>query len=117
MRLPPPRATRAPECTALRAKIEEYLLSLGHPVGGAKARYLIARGYDPDAPEVLEKDLQVIAETGRVESTEATDWGTKYLVVGSVRAPDGESLELATIWIALGEDAPVLVTAYPWKAG
>jgi len=100
-----------------RSKIGEYLLSLGHPVGGAKARYLIARGYDPDVPEVLERDLKAVAKTGRVESTEATDWGTKYLVVGSVRAPDGTSLEVATVWITLGEDAPVLVTAYPWKAG
>jgi len=100
-----------------RSKIEEYLLSLGHPVGGAKARYLIARGYDPAVPEVLEKDLKVIAATGRVESTEATEWGSKYLVVGSVRAPDGASLELASVWIALGDGAPVLITAYPWKAG
>jgi hypothetical protein len=100
-----------------RSKIEEYLLSFGHPVGGAKARYLMARGYDPDMPEVLEKDLKAIAETGRIKSTEATDWGTKYLVVGSVQAPDGAPLEFATIWIRLGEDAPVLVTAYPWKAG
>ena len=99
-----------------RSKIGDYLLSLAHPVGGPKARFLIARGYNPDFPEVLERDLKAIGITGRLESTEATDWGTKYLVVGSVRAPDGAALELATVWIRKGEDAPVLITAYPWKA-
>lgn len=96
--------------------MEGYLLAAGHPVGGAKARYLLARGYDPNEPGVLISDLKTLARTGRVESTQATDWGTKYVVVGSVRAPDGTTLELATVWIASGEDAPLLVTAYPRKA-
>jgi hypothetical protein len=100
-----------------RSKVEGYLLSLGHPVGGAKARFLVGRGYDPESPEVLAEDLRAIGRTGRIASTEATDWGTKYVVVGSVRAPDGGSLELATVWIVAGDEVPVLVTAYPWKAG
>ncbi|MDH3208257.1 MAG: hypothetical protein OEO79_16775, partial [Gemmatimonadota bacterium] len=107
---------RRDEAEVPRSKIVDYLLSVAHPVGGAKARYLIARGYDPGLPEVLEKDLKAIGMTGRVESTAATDWGTKYLVVGSVQAPDGAAVEFATVWIRLGHDAPVLVTAYPWKA-
>ncbi|MDH3397555.1 MAG: hypothetical protein OEM81_06925 [Acidimicrobiia bacterium] len=77
----------------------------------------MSRGYDPAAPEVLERDLKDIAAAGRLRSTEATEWGNKYLVVGSIRAPDGQVLELATVWIVAGQDIPVLVTAYPWKAG
>jgi hypothetical protein len=61
-------------------KVEEYLLAAGHPVGGAKARYLMGRGYDPEKPEVLVSDLKALATTGRVESTQATNWGTKYVV-------------------------------------
>jgi hypothetical protein len=76
----------------------------------------MGRGYDPEKPEVLVSDLKALATTGRVESTQATNWGTKYVVVGSVRAPDGSELELATVWIASGGDAPILVTAYPRKA-
>ena len=98
-------------------KVQDYLLSLGHPVGGPKARYLVSRGYDPEAAEVLERDLREVARAGRVESTEATDWGTKYLVVGSLEAPDGAPLELATIWMVSGGGVPVLVTAYPWRRG
>ncbi len=100
-----------------RSKVEEYLLSLGHPVGRAKAEYLISRGYEPGAPEVLESDLKRVAGSGQVRSTEATDWGTKYLVVGSIQAPDGKPLELATVWMVARRDVPVLVTAYPWRGG
>jgi hypothetical protein len=96
--------------------VEGYLLAAEHPVGGAKARYFMARGYDHKKPDVFVSDLKTLARTGRVESTQATDWGTKYVVVGSVRAPDGRDLELATVWIASGEDSPLLVTAYPRKA-
>jgi hypothetical protein len=39
-----------------RSKVEEYLLALGHPVGSAKARYLIARGCDLHVPEDFEND-------------------------------------------------------------
>jgi hypothetical protein len=68
-------------------------------------------------PEVLEEDLKIVAREGAVRSTEATEWGTKYLVVGSLSAPDGGELELATVWIAAGQAVPVLVTAYPWRGG
>jgi hypothetical protein len=105
------------EAEVPRSKIEEYLLSIAHPVGRAKAQYLISRGYDPEVPEVLEEDLKIVAREGAVRSTEATEWGTKYLVVGSLSAPDGGELELATVWIAAGQAVPVLVTAYPWRGG
>ena len=90
---------------------------MGHPVGRAKAEFLISRGYDPQAPEALERDLKGVARLGRIRSTETTDWGTKYLVVGSIQAPDGKPLELATVWMVQGSRAPMLVTAYPWRGG
>jgi len=97
--------------------VRDYLLSIAHPLGGPKARYLISRGYHPEAADVLENHLTEVARAGRVESTEATEWGTKYLVVGSLEAPDGGPLELATVWMISGEDVPVLVTVYPWRGG
>jgi hypothetical protein len=98
-----------------REKVEEYLLSTAHPVGSAKARYFASRGYQADAPEVLETDLLRIAHEGSVRSTQATPWGTKYLVVGRVPAPDGGPIELATVWMLQEGAGPVLVTAYPWR--
>ena len=96
-----------------RRKLTGYLLATGHPVGGAKARYFESRGYSVDAPEVLEESLTHVALKGEVVSEEATEWGTKYLVVGTVRAPDGNPMRLATVWIDVDERVPMLVTAYP----
>lgn len=64
---------------------------------------------------MFERDLKRIAKDGTVRSTHETDWGTKYVVIGSVTAPDGDSLELATVWIVGSVGRPVLVTAYPWR--
>ena len=88
---------------------------MGHPVGGAKARYFKSRGYSLEAPEVLEASLRQVAETGKVIKVEATGWGTKYLVVGEVTTPDGNQLALGTVWIVVGSSRPVLVTAYPTR--
>lgn len=98
-------------------KIRSYLLSRSHPVGRAKARYFASRGYRVESPDVLDRDLRVVAKEGVVRSTEETEWGIKYVVVGSVTAPDGDLLELATVWMVGGGGRPVLVTAYPWKGG
>ncbi len=96
-----------------RSKVKEYLLSASHPVGSAKARYFTSRGYEAEAPEVLERDLKEIARTGSVRSTQDNDWGRKYVVTGEVRAPDGDPVELTTVWMTRDEAHPALVTAYP----
>jgi hypothetical protein len=96
-----------------RRKVTGYLLAAAHPVGGPKARYFLSRGYSLEAPEVLEAALRDVASQGTVVSEEATTWGRKYLVVGQVRAPDGNPMDVATVWVVAGNAAPVLVTAYP----
>lgn len=96
-----------------RAKLERYLLSPSHPVGSAKARYFASRGYRADAPEVLARELKRVGEEGEVRSTQHSSWGTKYLVVGRLTAPDGDPVQLATVWIVEEHGRPVLVTAYP----
>ena len=96
-----------------RRKVTGYLLAVAHPVGGAKARYFESRGYSIDAPEQLEETLRQIAVEGTVTKEETTDFGKKYVVEGSVTAPDGNPLVLATVWIVDRAGVPVLVTAYP----
>ncbi len=92
-----------------------YFLATGHPVGGAKAAYFASRGFSLDAPEALEAALRAVAEDGDVASTEATKWGTKYFVLGSVLAPDGNQMGLGTVWMVTGDGVPALVTAYPTR--
>jgi hypothetical protein len=98
-----------------REKVEGYLLSWSHPVGSAKARYFASRGYRAESPEIFERDLKRIAQVGDVRSTQESSWGTKYVVVGQVSAPDSDPIELATIWIVEEGGRPILVTAYPWR--
>ncbi|MDH3207947.1 MAG: hypothetical protein OEO79_15180 [Gemmatimonadota bacterium] len=98
-----------------RSKVEAYLLSPSHPVGSAKARYFSSRGYRAESPEVLERSLAQLARSGTVRSTQEIEWGTKYLVTGDITAPDGEKMELATVWMVRDDAPPVLVTAYPWR--
>jgi hypothetical protein len=96
-----------------RRKVTGYLLAVAHPVGGAKARYFESRGYSVEAPEQLEDALRQVAAQGTTVKRDVTEWGTKYVVEGSVTAPDGNPLALATVWIVAGPSVPVLVTAYP----
>ena len=96
-----------------RRKVTGYLLAVGHPVGGAKARYFESHGYSLEAPERLEQALRHVAREGSVVKDEATEWGTKYVVEGIVTAPDGNTLGLVTVWMVRDAGVPVLVTAYP----
>lgn len=50
---------------------------------------------------------------GEVISTEASEWGMKYITVGEVIAADGLPMWLEVVWIILGSGPPTLVTAYP----
>jgi filamentous hemagglutinin len=97
-----------------RRKVTHYLLATAHPVGGSKARYFESRGYHVDRPEVFEASLELAGADGKVLGTEATEWGTKYYMVSTVPAPDGNPMTLGTVWMVDNEGGrPVLVTAYP----
>lgn len=108
LRLPGADEAQVPE-----PKLTEYLLSLEHPAGRTKAAYFISRGFRPGAPGLLRSALIAVARAGQVRGMTETPWGTKYYVEGSVEAPDGNRMRLATVWMVAGEGAPLLVTAYP----
>jgi len=109
-RLPLPNRFRV---EIARRKVTGYLLATAHPVGGAKARYFESRGYSIEEPQKLEDALRQVAAEGTVAKENATRWGIKFVVEGSVIAPDGNPLPLATVWIVKESSVPVLVTAYP----
>ena len=54
------------------------------------------------------------ARLNDVLKTEESRFGIKYIVKGGLRCPDGEQPTVYAVWfIAAGERAPRLVTAYP----
>lgn len=108
LRLPGAETAHVPE-----SKILDYLLSPDHPVGKDKAAYFTSRGFRRENPQLLRRALLELARRGTVVDVTETGWGTKYYVEGSVRAPDGNRLDLATVWMGTDRGGPRLVTAYP----
>ena len=97
-----------------QSKLTEYLLSETHPDGSSKARLLFAAGFDMAKVNILEQGLISIAQTGQVEEVTASVYGRKYVIDGALTSPNGDLIQLRTVWIIdTGQTAPRLVTAYP----
>jgi hypothetical protein len=96
------------------AKVRDYLLSPEHQVGRFKAAFFGALGYTREDWPQLHRDLLVLAASGEATVGQASDFGQKYEVRGTIEGLAGRRAEIVTVWIILsGEDAPRLVTAYP----
>ncbi len=95
-------------------KIVGYLLSETHAIGKSKARFFRSLGYDEAAAGELERGLLAIAHAQEVTASITSPHGTKYVVDGLLRAPQGAAVRLRTIWIVETEqENPRFVTAYP----
>jgi hypothetical protein len=95
-------------------KLTDYLLNVHHPVGGSKAQWFRGLGYDSAKPTILEQDLLELVRTSDNYIGKASPFGTKYVVSGTTTAPNGNQVNLTTVWIVEpGNDRPRLVTAYP----
>jgi hypothetical protein len=95
-------------------KVENYLLSFEHAVGGAKARFFTAIGYTRQDADLLKQQLLRIAREGDLQQEVVAEHGVKYVVDGQLHAPSGRLVEVRTVWIiGRGETAPRLVTVYP----
>lgn len=109
MKLPNASAAVVP-----RAKIVDYLLSVSHHDGCHKAAFFRSFGFAVDSPEVLEIALRSIASKDDVVREEHSPFGRRFIVDGIIKAPDGRTAFVRTIWfVETGESSPRLVTAYP----
>ncbi|MDT0632047.1 hypothetical protein RQM47_01220 [Rubrivirga sp. S365] len=94
-------------------KLTDYLLALSHPVGGSKARFFRAHGFDDNNADLLADGLRRIV-TGAPASVRPTPFGTKYVAAGDLPTPRGTVVLIETVWIVEPPDErPRLVTAYP----
>lgn len=96
------------------AKIRDYLLSPEHLVGRHKASFFHALGYSRrDWPRLEDGFRRLIASQDAVPGN-ASEFGTKYEVRGSLEGPAGRRAEVVTVWIIrTGETVPRFVTAFP----
>jgi hypothetical protein len=96
------------------AKVRDYLLSSGHPVGRFKARVFAAIGYHQNDWPLLQRDLLALATTLDVQLTESTEHGQRFVGTGSLIGPNGSLLPVTTVWIIRsGEAGPRFITAFP----
>ena len=95
-------------------KVRDYLLSPEHPVGRGKARFFTALGFRRAEWPALQSALRQLAREGTASVGEATAFGQKYRVRGTIQGPTGRTALVESAWIVLaGETAPRFITAFP----
>jgi uncharacterized protein DUF6883 len=96
-----------------RAKIEGYVLDLGHPVGRNKAIvFRSALGFEQVHWEMMR--ASIIAELPYCEAVvgKADKFGTRYNVTMPITGQNGQTVDVLTAWIIeTGNDYPTFVTA------
>jgi hypothetical protein len=96
------------------AKVRDYLLSHTHPVGRFKAVFFEALGYSPAGGERLRQDLRELCRNGAAAEGQASPFGRKYEIRGTLQGPFGRRAEVVTVWVILvGENVLRFVTAFP----
>jgi len=89
-------------------------LSEKYAVGKSKARFFRSLGFDESNAGEMEQGLLGIAQTGEIKESIASPHGTKYVIDGFLKTPQGVEVRIRTIWIIeAGHQAPRFVTAYP----
>ncbi|HLF24819.1 MAG TPA: hypothetical protein VJG32_00665 [Anaerolineae bacterium] len=99
-----------------RAKIVGHLLSASHREGRGKARFFTRFGFTADSWQALVEALVRHVIDHEVASIEPSPFGTRYTVDGALKAPDGRTPYVRSVWfIETGEELPRFVTAYPLR--
>ena len=95
-------------------KLQDYILAPEHPVGRFKAAFFRAIGYSRANWAQLESDLREFHLSEGVSDTVESRYGMKYVIRANLKGPNGETVEIVSVWIILnGEKLPRFVTVYP----
>ena len=97
-----------------RNKLENYLLNLGHPIGGGKAKFFLHFGFRRENWQTLENALRLHARQNAVARSMSDPDGVVYLIEGALETPIGRKPRVRAVWlIETGELAPRFISAYP----
>ncbi len=97
-----------------KEKLTDYLLSQTHPIGKSKAKFFCSLGFDESNADLLEKEIRGVAEMNDIIEEKSTNFGTKYIINGRINTPNGNIVEIRTVWILeSGKEIPRFVTSYP----
>ncbi|WP_027535820.1 DUF6883 domain-containing protein [Bradyrhizobium sp. WSM3983] len=109
-----PRLSNLDRAVIPEAKIAGYLLSLRHPGGRAKARFLEGFGFRAKDWRKLRDAIIVHATANDITALHQTPFGTGYEIDGPLPTPDGRNPIVRVVWfVETQETAPRLVTLVP----
>jgi hypothetical protein len=95
-------------------KLKDYILSASHPIGRFKEALFRQMGYMQESWELLAEDVRKQHLSQDAVLVEKTKYGSKYVITGNIRGPNGKIVRLKSLWIILeGEDFPRFITIYP----
>ena len=102
------------QATVPEAKVVQYLLSPTHRSGKSKAAFFSAFGFTAEQWQELAGALRRHAADNLVCGTEETTFGTRYVIEGTLHAPNRQGLHIRSVWfIDKDNTEPRFVTAYP----
>jgi hypothetical protein len=95
-------------------KIVNYLLSVRHSSGRAKARFLESFGFSAQNWRALRDALIAHATINDITASHQTRFGKRYDIDGPLPAPDGRAPTVRVVWfVESRENIPRLVTLVP----
>jgi hypothetical protein len=111
LNLPNAEAAEVPE-----NKIVGYLLSTTHTAGKSKAAFFGKHGFVVTNWQVLARALREHAKKNPTLQADETAFGKRYVVDGTLLAPDGTILNVRSVWFITADSAiPRFATAHPLK--
>jgi hypothetical protein len=97
-------------------KVAGYLLNPLHRTGQHKAAFFAAHGFTTENWPVLAAALIKHAADHDVAQVEPSEFGTRYVVEGTMETPDLRNPLVRVIWfVETNEHVPRLVSAYPQR--
>jgi hypothetical protein len=100
------------------AKIVNYLLSVSHSGGHAKARFLKGFGFRAQDWRVLREAIIAHARANDITASHRTHFGTRYEIDGPLLTPEGRTPIVRVVWfVDPQQNIPRLVTLVPRRIG
>jgi hypothetical protein len=100
------------------AKIVNYLLSVSHSSGRAKARFLKGFGFRAQNWLILREAIIAHARANDITASHRTRFGTRYEIDGPLLTPEGRTPIVRVVWfVEPQENVPHLVTLIPRRVG
>jgi hypothetical protein len=109
-----PRLPHLDRAVVAEDKIANYLLSVRHSAGRAKAHFLESFGFRTHDWRVLRDAIVAHAAANDISVSHQNRFGTRYEIDGPLPSQDGRNPTVRVVWfVATQDNIPRLVTLVP----